>query len=360
MLIALEQRVLFAGAARLGLTGAPGAGKSTLLDALVRARRARGESVGIVAVDPSSAQSGGALLGDRVRVRSAANDPAVFFRSLAARERLGGLADAARGAVTVMAAVFDGVIVETVGVGQSEADVAALVDTLVYVAQPAAGDTVQFLKAGLLELPDVFAVNKADLGAWAERTARELESALSLGAKPEGSWSPAVVLVSARDGRGIGELEDAIRRHTAHLLANGELEPRRRRGRDAFVRDALRQRYGSFGVEALGGADALQRLLAERPDEPGFALELCARRRDRARAARGGRMRRARRIALVVAGLLLLELALFFALGRRLRERLEGPHEFLGWAPLANPRPLDVRYARALVLHARQHEEQVG
>ncbi|HEU4431598.1 MAG TPA: methylmalonyl Co-A mutase-associated GTPase MeaB, partial [Myxococcota bacterium] len=155
MLAALEARIAFGGAPRLGLTGAPGAGKSTLMDALVRAQRARGETVGIVAVDPSSRKSGGALLGDRVRVRSAASDPGVFFRSLAARESLGGLADAARAATTILAAVFDLVIVETVGVGQSEGDVVDLVDTLVFVAQPAAGDTVQFLKAGVLELPDV-------------------------------------------------------------------------------------------------------------------------------------------------------------------------------------------------------------
>jgi LAO/AO transport system kinase len=271
LLAALEARVLLGGAPRLGLTGAPGAGKSTLLDALVRAQRARGETVGIVAVDPSSQTSGGALLGDRVRVRSAANDAGVFFRSLAARESLGGLSDATRAAVTIMAAVFDVVIVETVGVGQSEGDVADLVDTLVFVAQPAAGDTVQFLKAGVLELPDVFAVGKADLGALAERTARELESALALGEKSDVAWIPPVVLISARDGTGIDALEAAIAKHRAHL-AGGALREKRRRGRDAWLRSVLARRYGSYGLAALGGANALAATLAAAPDASGFAL----------------------------------------------------------------------------------------
>jgi LAO/AO transport system kinase len=287
LLATLETTVLLGGAPRLGLTGAPGAGKSTLLDALVRAHRARGESVGIVAVDPSSRKSGGALLGDRVRVRSAANDPGVFFRSLAARESLGGLSDAARAAATILAAAFDVVIVETVGVGQSEGDVADLVDTLVFVAQPAAGDTIQFLKAGVLELPDVFAVNKADLGALAERSARELESALALGEKPDAQWVAPVVLVSARDNTGIDALEAAIGRHRAQLAASGGLAARRRRGRDAWLRSVLARRYGSFGLEALGGAEVLAKRAAEAPDAPGFALEI-ALGAEIERALRGG------------------------------------------------------------------------
>ncbi len=279
--------MLFGGAPRLGLTGAPGAGKSTLMDALVRAHRARGETVGIVAVDPSSRKSGGALLGDRVRVRSAANDPGVFFRSLAARESLGGLSDATRAATTILAAAFDLVIVETVGVGQSEGDVADLVDTLVFVAQPAAGDTVQFLKAGVLELPDVFAVNKADLGGLAERTARELESALALGEKSDAHWVPPVVLLSARDNTGIDALETAIARHRAHLAASGALAAKRRRGRDAWLRGVLAHRYGSFGLAAFGGAEALAKRCAEAPDASGFALEL-ALAAEIERALRGG------------------------------------------------------------------------
>jgi LAO/AO transport system kinase len=173
-----------------------------------------------------------------------------------------------------MAAVFDVVIVETVGVGQSEGDVADLVDTLVFVAQPAAGDTVQFLKAGVLELPDVIAVNKADLGALAERTARELESALALGDKPGASWTAPIVLVSARDGTAIDALEAAIARHRAHLAASGALAAKRRRGRDAWLCSGLARRYGSYGIAAFGGRAALSARLAAEPDASGFALEL--------------------------------------------------------------------------------------
>jgi LAO/AO transport system kinase len=258
LLDALERAGSEPGAVRIGLTGAPGAGKSTLLDALVRHLRGQGETIGIVAVDPSSRVSGGALLGDRARVRALAGDRGVLLRSMAARDRLGGLADATWPSVAVLAAVFDRVFVETVGVGQSEADVAEVVDTLVFVAQPAAGDVLQFMKAGVLEHPDVFAVNKADLGAPAERTAAELEAGLSMGVRESGAWRRPVLLVSARDGRGIAALVAAIDAHRAHLAATGELARRRRRARTAFVLDALLRRYGSFGLERVGGAEAVR------------------------------------------------------------------------------------------------------
>lgn len=268
----LERETPAPGAPRIGLTGAPGAGKSTLVDALLRELRRRGRSVGIVAVDPSSAKSGGALLGDRVRVRASAGDPEVFFRSMAARERLGGLADATRAGVTVLAAVFDVVLVETVGVGQSESDVSRLADTLVYVAQPGAGDLLQFMKAGLLELPDIFAVNKADQGAAARRTALELEAGLGLGEREASQWTPPVVLVSARDGLGIRELSDAIDSHFASLVESGELALRRRRGADAFVIEALERRYGSFGLERIGGRGALERRLRVEPSAARYGI----------------------------------------------------------------------------------------
>ncbi|MGH0038246.1 MAG: methylmalonyl Co-A mutase-associated GTPase MeaB [Myxococcota bacterium] len=249
------------GALRVGVTGAPGAGKSTLLDALVRALRAEDRTVGIIAVDPSSQRSGGALLGDRLRMRSGARDGGVFVRSMAARDRLGGLADATQGSTAVLAAVFDTVFVETVGVGQSETEVARLVDTLVFVAQPAAGDTLQYMKAGLVELPDIFAVNKADLGAPAERTAAEVTAGLGLGETPSDGWSPPVLLVSARDDTGIDELLAAIRAHRTHLERGGLLDERRREGRAALLRDWLLQRYGHYGLAKLGGPDAVSRRL---------------------------------------------------------------------------------------------------
>jgi LAO/AO transport system kinase len=272
LLDALEQDAPFPGAPRIGLTGAPGAGKSTLLDALVRELRRRERTVGIVAVDPSSARSGGALLGDRVRVRSQAGDAGVFFRSMAARDRLGGLADATRASVTILAAVFEVVLIETVGVGQSESDVAQLADTLVYVAQPGAGDLLQFMKAGLLEHPDLFAVNKADLGAIARRTASELEAGLGLGERDASGWTPPVVLVSARDGTGVRELADAILAHRTQLEASGSLALRRRRGSDAFVLETLAQRYGSYGLERLGGRAGLETRLHTEPSTSPFAL----------------------------------------------------------------------------------------
>jgi len=275
LLGALERAARFPGPPRVGLTGAPGAGKSSLLDAIVRTLRASGETLGIVAVDPSSRRTGGALLGDRIRVRSGASDPGVFLRSMAARERLGGVADATRAGVTVLSAAFDWVFVETVGVGQSETDVATLVDTLVYVAQPGAGDLLQFMKAGILEVPDVFVVNKADLGAPAARTAGELEAGLGLGFRDAASgWTPPILLVSARDGTGVRELVETLRAHRRHLEASGALEARRARGKEAFVQETLERRYGSYGIAQVGGPTGICCRVRESRDASAFTLVL--------------------------------------------------------------------------------------
>src|SRR5215207_4085397 len=166
----------------VGVTGPPGAGKSTLLSQLVAGWRARERSVAVLAVDPSSKRSGGALLGDRARIDYDPADRSVFIRSMAAGERLGGLAPATRAAAQALAAAFDVVVVETVGVGQSETEVAEAADTVAVVVQPGSGDVLQFLKAGIMEVPDVLVVTKADLGAVAQRAARDLRAALrSLG-----------------------------------------------------------------------------------------------------------------------------------------------------------------------------------
>jgi LAO/AO transport system kinase len=257
LLETLERDAPSPGAARIGITGAPGAGKSTLLDALVRELRPRGETLAIVAVDPSSQRSGGALLGDRVRVRSGAADPGVFMRSMAARDRLGGLADATRASVIVLAAAFDRVFVETVGVGQSEVEVASLVDTLVYAVGPDSGDVVQFMKAGILEHPDVFAVTKSDLGAAATRTASDLAGGLDLGSPAPGRWRAPVIPTSARDGSGIQKLVEALDAHREVGQKSGDLAERRERGREAFVVTALSRRYGSYGLEQIGGAESV-------------------------------------------------------------------------------------------------------
>ncbi len=266
----LDRTEPFPGAARIGLTGAPGAGKSTLIDAIVRTLRARGDSVAIAAVDPSSHKSGGALLGDRIRMRAGSTDAGVFIRSMAARDRLGGLAEATYAAVSIMGAVFDYVFVETVGIGQSEGDVAGLVDTLVFVANPGAGDTLQFMKAGILERPDIFVVNKSDIGALAERAASELSSGLGLAEREQGERERPVLLTSARDAVGVAELVDALDSHRAAFASSGELEKHRHNGREAYVLAALERRYGSFGVEQLGGAKAVRERLSRSPARSPF------------------------------------------------------------------------------------------
>jgi LAO/AO transport system kinase len=248
--------------ARIGVTGAPGAGKSTLLDALVAGLRRRERSVGILAVDPSSQRTRGALLGDRMRLGSAARDAGVFLRSLAARAHLGGLSEATGPSLDVMVAAFDAVFVETVGVGQSEAEVIDLVDTLVFVVQPAAGDLIQFMKAGILEWPDVFFVNKADLGDLARQTATELRAGLELGSRRDPGFRPTVLCGSARNGVEIDALIDAIDAHQQYLKASGEGERRRGTGRIARVRAMILARYGRLGIDTLGGDAALESAVA--------------------------------------------------------------------------------------------------
>lgn len=251
---------------RIGLTGAPGAGKSTLLDALATALRARGRTVGILAVDPSSRKTGGALLGDRFRMGAAARDTGVFFRSLAARDQLGGLSEVTGASLDVLVAAFDDVIIETVGVGQSEASIADFVETLVFVAQPAAGDLIQFMKAGLLELPDIFFVNKADLEGLATRTAAELRAGLDLGRGEAAADVSPVLCGSARDGVGIDALVDALDAHHAKLVRSGEAPRRNAHGRLARVKHALLQRYGRFGVARLEALEALDAYVTAHPE----------------------------------------------------------------------------------------------
>jgi LAO/AO transport system kinase len=196
----------------------------------------------------------------------------VFIRSLAARDRLGGLADTARAALAILSAAFDRVFVETVGVGQSEVEVAALTDTLVYLVNPGTGDTLQFMKAGILELPDIFAVSKADLGPEASRAAGELASGLGLGERADAGWTPPVLLTSARDGTGIDELVETLDAHRRALLEGDRLRERRRRGREAFVLGSLELRYGSYGLEKLGGRRALLARIRENQTTSSFAL----------------------------------------------------------------------------------------
>ena len=226
----------------IGITGPPGAGKSTLLDRLVGKYRSAGHQVGIVAVDPSSPFSGGAVLGDRIRMQSHFLDAGVFIRSLSARGRVGGLARATRD-VTCLLEAFgkDVIIVETVGVGQSELDIMRLAHTVVVVLVPEAGDTIQAMKAGLLEVADVFVVNKADREG-AERIKAELEGMLQL--RPGSGWAVPVQLTVAIDGRGIDELAEALARHRQYLQQTGELAVRTARGRREEFLASLRDEIG--------------------------------------------------------------------------------------------------------------------
>ncbi len=217
-----------AGAARVvGVTGPPGSGKSTVCDQLVQRWRSAGHRVGVIAVDPSSPFSGGAILGDRVRMQRHTGDDGVYIRSMAARGHLGGLASAAREAIRLIdASGRDRCLLETVGVGQSELEVMQTADTTVVVTTPVAGDSVQIIKAGILEIADVFVVNKADVPG-AAKVARELRD-LARQTKGTSGWQPPVVQTVGTSGEGVDELVDAIDRHHAVIAESGELEVRRR------------------------------------------------------------------------------------------------------------------------------------
>ncbi|MBB4305484.1 LAO/AO transport system kinase [Rhodobium orientis] len=239
----------------LGLTGPPGVGKSTLTDTLLKRWRKAGESVGVIAVDPSSRISQGALLGDRTRLKTDPEDTNVFVRSMAARDRLGGLSDHAVGAAALMRAVFDRVIVESVGIGQSEADIALVADTILLCIQPGSGDSLQFMKAGVMELPDVVAVTKADMDQAARRAVADVEGALTLALGEDASWKAPVVAVSAATGTGLDGLSDALDSHRAHLSSAGHLATRRARQNRQWLDQALKSRFGTVGAKLVTKVD---------------------------------------------------------------------------------------------------------
>ena len=248
-----------AGTAQIiGLTGAPGVGKSTTTNELVRALRARDQRVGVLAVDPSSPFTGGAILGDRVRMQDHALDPGVYIRSMSSRGHLGGLSAATPQATRVLeGAGCDVVVVETVGVGQAEVEVASLADTTLVLLAPGMGDAIQAVKAGILEIADVFVVNKADRDG-ADATYRDIQGMIGLGEREPGEWRPQVVRASAVRAEGIDDVVAAIDKHQAWLVEHGELQIRRERRAaaeiEAIALGVLRERIGTLrGGELLPG-----------------------------------------------------------------------------------------------------------
>jgi LAO/AO transport system kinase len=245
----------YAGNAHIvGITGSPGVGKSTSTSALVSAYRETGKRVGVLAVDPSSPFSGGALLGDRVRMQDHATDRGVFIRSMASRGHLGGLAWSTPQALRVLdAAGFDVVLVETVGVGQSEVEIAGMADTTLVLLAPGMGDGIQAAKAGILEVGDIYVVNKADRDG-VQSVTRDLRSMLALAERSEGSWTPPILKTVAARNEGIGEVVQAIEDRLAWMQGNGVLTDRRRsRARDeieAIATTALRARFAHLHGDA--------------------------------------------------------------------------------------------------------------
>jgi LAO/AO transport system kinase len=285
-----ELQVLFphTGKARvIGLTGSPGAGKSSIGDRLIHAYRRTGKSVGVVAVDPSSPFSGGAILGDRVRMQQHAEDPDVFIRSLATRGNLGGLSRAAADCVRVMDAMGkDIILVETVGVGQDEVDIAGLAHTVVLVVVPGMGDDVQAIKAGILEIADVFCINKADRDG-VDRTDRELRSmlelrrAVSTGEAHRATWEPPIARTVALDGRGMDDLVEAIESHARFLAQTGQREDRDvLRARTEFLA-ILRDRLLASALQRLerqrGKLDEIASRIARREADPWSLVAALAR-----------------------------------------------------------------------------------
>lgn len=232
----------------IGITGSPGVGKSTSTSALVTELRRAGKRVGVLAVDPSSPFSGGALLGDRVRMQDHATDRDVYIRSMASRGHLGGLAWTTPQALRVLdAAGCDVILIETVGVGQSEVEIAGLADTTMVLLAPGMGDGIQAAKAGILEIGDLYVVNKADRDG-AEQVRRDLRSMLALGERPEGGWKQPILMTVAQKGEGLAEVVETLDQHHDWLASSGELDRRRtRRARDeieAIAVTALRARWG--------------------------------------------------------------------------------------------------------------------
>lgn len=240
----------------IGLTGPPGVGKSTLAGALVTAYRQAGKTIAVIAIDPSSKRTGGALLGDRTRLRTDPDDQGIFVRSMAARDQLGGLAEITFASMVLMRALYDVVLIETVGVGQSETDIALAADTVVFCVQPGSGDSLQFMKAGIVEIPDIVVVTKGDMGRAATRARADVKGALGLneGRQEAAAWSVPVLIVSANAAEGIEALTRAAADHAAWLGVDGRGGAKRLAQGTAWVEAAVKERWGREGLKRLSQA----------------------------------------------------------------------------------------------------------
>jgi LAO/AO transport system kinase len=272
-------------AQRIGITGPPGAGKSTLTASLVQGFRHQEETVGVVAVDPTSPFTGGALLGDRIRMNEVALDPGVFIRSMATRGSNGGLAVTTKEVVDVVDAFgFDRVLMETVGVGQSELDIAAAADTTVVILVPESGDSIQAMKAGLMEISDIFVINKADRPG-AERLAREVEMMLHLRSgralknvtAPFASWRIPVLQTVAESGKGVAEVAAALDQHRAWLESSGELDRRRAARLAERVREVVGREYSEYVWQEREGEAILREALPDLASGQATPYEVAAR-----------------------------------------------------------------------------------
>ena len=244
----------------IGITGPPGVGKSTLLSRIIPIYRDQKKSIGIITVDPSSKMSGGALLGDRTRISYDPKDTDIFIRSMAAGRHLGGLAWRTRQCLTLFESIYDRIIIETVGVGQSETEIEDVVDTVVSVVQPGSGDVLQFMKAGIMEIPHILVMNKADRKSLAEKSKNDLEAVASIASTDMEGWNLALSMTSALEGWGVDALVTAIEKHGFYLNEKN-ISEKRRQNRIKWVHMIFRERFGSFGVDMLGGEkNILERL----------------------------------------------------------------------------------------------------
>ena len=254
----LDEAAQHAQAHVVGLTGPPGVGKSTLTNSLIRQWRSQGERVGVIAVDPSSRFSKGALLGDRTRLDTDPTDKDIFVRSMAARDRLGGLSHESIAAIVLLRALYDRVLVESVGIGQSEADIAFATDTVVLCIQPGSGDSLQFMKAGVMELPDIVVVTKSDMGKPALRARADVQGAMSLTARAEKNWDVPILLASAQDGNGLVDLTQEIDRHRDHLLDRDLYERLREEQATIWLVDRIRKKFGDLGLAQIDAQKAIR------------------------------------------------------------------------------------------------------